>query len=137
MIWDSLPEQAKLGFKKPLVELVSWRLTALTDPETNKKLYDWEDFNIVSSDGKEMGSISLKYYKDRKFAEIEGVVLEKEFTNQGLGKEVYKQAIQRSREHGCQLRSSSNITGQALRVWESLKKEGLVEEIDGQYYAKE
>lgn len=83
----------------------------------------------VVYDGEEVGELSLDEY-DGANDSIKWVQLDEKYRNKGLGKALYKYLNKRANERNKVLYSDEfDIRPDAQRVWNSLKREGLAEDI--------
>lgn len=93
-------------------------------------MYDVYDNNT------KIGNIDLSFHPEDKIAVIATTELEYSLRGKGIGKNMYKKAIDIAKEKGFRLRSSDFLSEAAVGVWKSLVQDGLAEEIDNKYYAK-
>jgi GNAT superfamily N-acetyltransferase len=99
-----------------------------------KKLVDktpWEgggeDLNRleVKDNGKVVGAVYYNGQPQYGPARIEVTHLDPEYRNQGVGKEMYKSAIENARKQGFKtFKSDTTVSNDAQNVWNSLMREG-------------
>ncbi len=94
-----------------------------------------EGFSVYDSEGQKAGIVMVQYYPEMHSAEIGYVEVNHQHKKQGYGRAIYKKVIESCKEKGMVLQSSSDISDDAIAVWEGLCKLGLAEKRDNKYYA--
>lgn len=93
--------------------------------------------DLYDQDNNKIGNIDLAFYPQNKEAVIIVTKIGDPWRGKGYGKSAYKKAIDLVKEKGLRLKSARLISEDAINVWKSLEKDGLVEKVGDTYYAKE